>query len=156
MSQETFGYAIGSSHRSAVRWDAGQATPAAAHLHTLARLLYPQNRALAAEVADAADETLESLGLEAPPPASPPSAVAPAAPRAEDLVDVLVLKAVEISESPPASMRPLLHAVFQRGCEVGLTMQAAERALRPPAAAQDEGMEGGKARASAKKRRAEG
>jgi hypothetical protein len=137
MSQRQFGEALGASHRSAVRWDAGQATPAVHHLHTLARLLYPRNRALAAEVADLADgETLESLGLEPPPRPSappPPPAPPPPAPRPEDLVDIVVLTAVEMTGSPPATIRPLLHAVFKRGREVGLTMEAAEQALRPPA-----------------------
>src|SRR5580698_6103264 len=67
MSQREFGYAVGSSHRTAARWDAGRSVPSVHNLQVLARLLYPEHRELAAEVADAADETLESLGLEAPP-----------------------------------------------------------------------------------------
>lgn len=136
MTQAQFGTALGSSHRSAVRWDAGQATPGIDTLRTLARLLHPRDRALAAEVADAADgETLVSLGLEPPPPprAPPPPTPAPL-PRAEDLVDVVVLAAVELTGSLPATVRPMLHAVFKRGHEVGLTMEAAEKALRPPVA----------------------
>jgi hypothetical protein len=132
MTQEEFGHALGSSHRSAVRWDAGEATPSDHQLHTLARLLYPTNRALATEVADAAGgETLKSLGLEgsAPSPAPPAPATLP---RAEDLVDILVLAAVELTGSSPATVRPMLHAVFRRGREVGITMEAAEKALRPP------------------------
>jgi hypothetical protein len=81
----------------------------------------------------AADETLESLGLEAPPPppvvAPPPRP--PPAPRAEDLVDVVVLAAVERTGSKPSEVRPWLHAVFKRACDLGLTAEAAEKALRP-------------------------
>src|SRR5579859_6779728 len=80
MSQETFGYAVGASHRSAVRWDARQAQPGDHHLKKLAALLYPVDRALAAEVADACDETLVELGLEAPPPPPAPPAPPPAPP----------------------------------------------------------------------------
>lgn len=134
MTQRSFGEAVGASHRTAARWDAGSSTPGEHHLHTLARLLLPLDRSLAVEVADAAGETLEGLGLEVPPapppppqPASPPSPVV----RAEDLVDVLVLTAVEQSGSTPSAVRPWLHAVMKRGAELRLTMEDAERALRP-------------------------
>lgn len=143
MSQREFGYAVGSSHRSAVRWAAGQATPGEGHLRNLAGLLYPVDRPLAAEVADYIDETLVSLGLEAPPPPAPPPPPPAQPTRAEDLVDVLVLAAVEKTGSAPAPMRALLHAVFRRAREVGLTVEAAEKALHAgvvaPAASQSDG-----------------
>ena len=139
MSQREFGYAVGSSHRTAVRWAARQSTPAEHHLRNLAKLLHPHDRALAAEVADYVDESLVSLGIEAPPPPPPPPLpppppVPPAPPpvRAEDLVDVLVLTAVEITGSAPAPMRAMLHAVFKRAGDVGLTVDAAEMGLRAP------------------------
>jgi len=125
MSQEKFGLAIGSSHRTAVRWDSGKATPVAQHLHNLARLIHPINRAFAAEIADAGDETLDGLGLEPLPPPAPQLILA-------DLVDLLVLTAVEHSGSTPAAVRPWLRAVMKRGADLGLTMQAVERALRLP------------------------
>jgi transcriptional regulator with XRE-family HTH domain len=135
MSQREFGYAVGASHRTASRWDGGKASPGVHHLHVLARLLHPHDRTLAAEVADAADETLESLGLEIPPAPPPPAPLALPAPKArpEDLVDLLVLTAVEQTGSSPAAVRPWLHAVVKRGAELGLTMEVAEQALRPPA-----------------------
>jgi len=129
MSQRKFGYAIGSSHRSAVRWDAGKATPAQHHLQKLARLLHPVDRDLAAEVANAAGEALESLGLEAPAPVAPAPAALALGP--DDLIDIVVLSAVELSGATPAAARAWLHAAFKRGHELGLTMDAAERALRP-------------------------
>jgi hypothetical protein len=138
MTQREFGYAVGSSHRSAVRWASRQATPAEHHLRTLAGLLYPVNRTLAAEVADFIDESLVSLGIEAPPepPAPAPPAPAPSPlVGAEDLVDVLVLAAVENTGAAPAPMRALLHAVFKRAREVGLTVEAAEKALHAGMAA---------------------
>jgi hypothetical protein len=122
MSQREFGPAIGSSHRSAVRWDGGGSTPSEHQLHTLARLLYPRDRALAAEVADAGGQTLESLGLET---------VADPLASKVNLVELLVLTAVEQSGSLPAAVRPWLHAIMKRGVELRLTMEAAEEALRP-------------------------
>jgi len=123
MSQREFGEAVGASHRSASRWDAGKATPGEHHLHRLARLVHPRDRSLAAEVAEAVDETLHGLGLEAPPPDP--------GPRAEDLVDLLVLVAVEQTGLSPAAVRPALHAIMKRACQLRLTMDTAERALRP-------------------------
>jgi transcriptional regulator with XRE-family HTH domain len=125
MSQEKFGLAVGSSHRTAVRWDSGRSIPAAHHLHNLARLIHPIDRAFAAEIADAGDETLEGLGLEPLPPPSPVL-------RLEDLVDLLVLTAVEHSGSTPAAVRPWLRAVMKRGADLGLTMASVEQALRLP------------------------
>ena len=136
MSQEKFGYAIGSSHRSAVRWDAGRARPADHHLRTLAGLLHPVERALAAEVAAAIDETLESLGLEAPRPPAPPGPPTPPPPpalRPEDLIEIVVLAAVEQAGLAPATARQGLYAVFKRAREIGLTVEVAEKALRPAA-----------------------
>ena len=138
MTQAQFGMAIGSSHRSAVRWDAGHATPSEDQLEELARLLFPCDRALAAEVADLAGETLVGLGLEAapaPPPPSPPPAPAIVL-RTEDLVDIVLLAAVELTGAAPADLRPLLRTVFRRAHEVGLTTESAARALEALAPAE--------------------
>jgi transcriptional regulator with XRE-family HTH domain len=143
MSQKDFGYAVGSSHRTAVRWDAGRSEPARHHLESLAKLLHPESPPLAAEIALAIGETLESLGLEAPaPPASPPPPppLPPPGPiaREADLIDALVLVAVEHSGILPGAVRPWLHAVFKRAIELGLTPEAVEKGLRPaPPAAPD-------------------
>jgi hypothetical protein len=128
---------LGSSHRSAVRWDGGHAEPGEDSLRILARLLHREDRKLAEEVAARLHETLVSLGLEAPtappaappPPPPPPPTSAPAI-RPEDLVDIVVLTAVEHTGAPIADVRRLLHAVFKRACDVGLTAEAAERGLR--------------------------
>jgi transcriptional regulator with XRE-family HTH domain len=124
MSQREFGAATGSSHRTAARWDAGRSMPSPSQLGQLARLLHPEHPDLASEVADAADETLESLGLEAAP-------LPPPAHRPEDLVDVVVLAAVEQTGAPVATARSLLHVVFKRAAELGLSVEAVEKALRP-------------------------
>jgi DNA-binding transcriptional regulator YiaG len=137
MTQAEFGTAVGGSHRSAVRWDAGHATPSEGQLAELARLLLPHDRALAAEVADLAGDTLVGLGLEAPPapPAPAPAPPAPPPPepaialRAEDLVDIVLLAAVELTGAAPADLRLLLRTVFRRAHDVGLTTEAAAKAL---------------------------
>jgi hypothetical protein len=133
MTQRAFGYAVGSSHRTAARWAAKRSWPADFHLRALAALLYPHDAALAAVVADHAGESLQSLGLEAaPPPVAPPPPPVPTPPtlRVEDLVDLLVLAAVEATGTPPALTRIMLHAVFKRARDLGLTVEVTETALR--------------------------
>ncbi len=141
MTQAQFGPAIGGSHRSTVRWEGGESTPGFHQYVNLATLLYPRNRDLAEEVAAYAGETLVSLKLEPPPaPPAPPPAVAAAPPvtaaraKAEDLVDILVLAGMVESGGAPADVRRWIHAVMKRACDVGLTVEEAEKALRPPPA----------------------
>jgi ribosome-binding protein aMBF1 (putative translation factor) len=143
MSQKEFGYAVGSSHRSAVRWDAGQSTPGRHELRKLAGLLYPIDRDLAVEVSAGAGETLESLGLEVPPPPPPPPPPAPVV-RPEDLVEIVVLAAVEQTGATPADARRWLHAVFKRAHDIGLTTDVVEKALRPAAQGAPRSPRGGK------------
>ena len=130
MSQAEFGPALGWSHRTAVRWDRGRAVPPEDSLHKLASLLAPVDRDLAAEVAVAAGETLESLGL-APKPVVPP-VVEKAGPRVTngDLTDAVVCSVSDASDLPPRALRPLLHAAFARARALGLTVEQVEEALR--------------------------
>jgi transcriptional regulator with XRE-family HTH domain len=143
MTQAELARAIGGAQRTVARWEAGGATPAAHHYARLATLLYPVRRDLAEEVAVHAGESLVSLGIEAPPaPPPPPPAVVVAPievappsvaklqPKPEVLVDVLVLALMLESDAPYADARRGLHAALKRGCDVGLTMQEAEEALR--------------------------
>jgi transcriptional regulator with XRE-family HTH domain len=131
MSQAQFGLALGASQRTATRWDAGQSQPGLGQLRRLAELLVPVDAALATEAAAHLGDTLESLGLVAPP--SPQRPAPPAAPP-QDLVDIVVCAAAEASDVSPRSMRPLLHVAFRRAREVGLTVEQVEQALAPPAA----------------------
>jgi hypothetical protein len=97
----------------------------------LARLVYPHNPGLAAELAAYAGETLLGLGIEAPPVPPPPP---PRDTKATDLVDILVLAAMVESGGTAHDVRRWLHAALKRACDVGLSLAEAERALRPVAA----------------------
>jgi hypothetical protein len=55
--------------------------------------------------------------------------------RPEDLVDILVLAAVKTTGAAPGPMRELLHTVFKRAKDVGLTVESAEAGLRAGLAA---------------------
>ena len=156
MTQREIGEAVGVSQRTAVRWDAGQAVPGKHNWIKLAELLAPVDLALAEEAAAHADETLASLGLapsplppplhQPPPPgasatpstratASSPSAAAPAAVAPEHLVDAVVCAVAELMDTSPRPLRPLLYAAFKKAREVGLSVEAAEKALAPAAPA---------------------
>jgi hypothetical protein len=110
-------------------------------LRKLAGLLLPAHRALAEEVAAAVGETLAGLGLEPAPapvvPSAPAVAPMPApapavVPRPDDLIDIVVLAAMEHTGMPSPAIRSLLHVAFKRAREIGLTAEIAEKARRPP------------------------
>jgi transcriptional regulator with XRE-family HTH domain len=128
MSQAQFGPALGASHRTAVRWDAGKSYPGEGSFRTLARLLAPLDRGLAAEAAANIGETLVDLGIVEPPPVetAPPPRSPP-----EDLVDALLCAAANQAGAVPETMRPVLYAVFRRAREVGLSVDEVERVLAP-------------------------
>jgi transcriptional regulator with XRE-family HTH domain len=128
MSQAQFGAALGSSKRTASRWDTGRSTPVPEALQRLAALLAPAHRGLADEVAGAMGQTLVSLGLETQAPA----AAAGAAPVSQrDRVDLVVLAAVEGSGLLPSAVRAVLHAAVKRARELGLSIDAIDDALKP-------------------------
>jgi hypothetical protein len=131
MSQREFGPALGSSHRTATRWDAGLSHPSPPELRRLVGLLLPIDPALAAEAAAHMGDTLESLGLVTPEPPAPPLAPVPSP---HDLADIVVCAAAEASDVSPRSMRLLLHVAFRRAREVGLTVEQVEQALAPAVA----------------------
>jgi transcriptional regulator with XRE-family HTH domain len=133
MTHRQFGEALGASERTSLRWIAGRSSVTVEHLRTLARLVYPSNPALAASLAEASSETLESLGIV--PPSPPPRPALPA-----HLVgDHLVCAAAEAFGGTPSAARAALHAAFARALEMGLSLEevanalAASAPVRPPA-----------------------
>jgi transcriptional regulator with XRE-family HTH domain len=126
MSQNAFGPALGWSHRTAVRWERGHSIPPDDALVKLAGLLVPVDADLAAEMATAAGETLESLGLVTKP------ALAERALRVtpEDLGDAVLCAVAEAADLPPRALRPILHAAFARAKSLGLTVEQLEESMR--------------------------
>jgi DNA-binding XRE family transcriptional regulator len=125
LSQAQLAAALGSSKRTAARWEAGRATLAPWQACQLARLVHRVDPAIAAEVADAAGETLESLGLMAPAAAAP-------SPFATSLVvDAIVCVAADVLMTTPKTVREALHAAFRRARELRLSVDEVEGALAP-------------------------
>jgi hypothetical protein len=146
MSQREFGPALGASHRTASRWDAGKSSPAEHHLRLLVRLLAPVNPSLANEAAAHIGETLESLGFAAPSAQPATLAQSALAGPAKDLVDIVVCAAAEASDTPPRAMRSLLYVAFRRARQIGLTTEQVEQALAPEEEAPPKGKSGRGAR----------
>lgn len=131
MSQAEFGRALGVSKRTASRWAARQSDPSLPTIVALARLVYPVDRELAAQLAAAASATLVTLGLEAPPQQAPaPTPVDPAL-----VADSVVCVAAAALGMAPDGVRPALLAAFRRARLLRLTFEDVERALAPPARA---------------------
>ncbi len=137
MTHRKFGEALRASERTAARWAAGQAEVTVSQLRTLAALVHPRDAALAAELAAAASETLESLGIVVPVPAPPPAAPAPApAPPAPAralaphlVADLVVYAAADAAGVLPAVARAALLAAVAPPRELDLTLEDAEKAL---------------------------
>jgi transcriptional regulator with XRE-family HTH domain len=126
MTQEELGNALRVSKRTVARWETGQAYLGVNEVRDLVRLVHPQDRALAAELASSASESLESLGLEvsqAPPPL--PSHL---------VVDAVVCAAADALEAAPNTVRAALHAAFKRARDLRLSVDDVEKALSPAAA----------------------
>jgi DNA-binding XRE family transcriptional regulator len=133
LSQNELARQVGVSRRTGQRWNSGRG-PLAPDLHTMARLVYPVDPALAAEVCEAGRTTLEALGIVPPPaPAPPPPPAPPPAPVAppDRVVDaVIVCAAAEAIQATPQSVRPAVLAAFACARELGLTVEGVERVLR--------------------------
>jgi hypothetical protein len=115
------GKLLGCSKRTVQRWAAGQAHPDAEQLATLARRVYPEDAGLAAELAAAADQTLESLRLVKPAP----SASAAESARA----DAVVCAGADAVDTTPSVVRAILLAALRRARELGLAAEEVEKAL---------------------------
>ncbi len=126
-SQGDMGTLLGASRRSGQRWERQEASPTKAQWQQLARLVYPKNGPLAAEIAVAGGTTVEVLGLVPKPEPSPASAM----PAAVTLVDSVVLSAAEALDASPRVVRPVLYAAFARARQLALTVEVVEETLRP-------------------------
>ncbi len=129
-SQGDFGEMMGVSRRTGQRWETGRADPSWNKICQMARMVDPHDAALATQLAQAAGQSLVSLGLVKPPPPpepAPPPGPPPAA--AEDLVDAIVCAAAEAINLPPRDVRPALLAAFARARRLGLAIETVETTL---------------------------
>jgi hypothetical protein len=152
LSQGSLGELLGSSRRTAQRWETTHTKPSDEQWQELARHIHPHDPSLASELALMGKSSLSALGLEKPPPPPlpapqlpsphrglapqpPPIVVSPAQhPMPElppEVVDSVVCAAAEAMNVMPAGARPGLFAAFERAEKIGLTVSQVVRALRP-------------------------
>lgn len=134
------------SKRTVQRWETKRADAPSQTLATLAAHVHPHDAETAAELAAAIGQTLESLGLVAPPAPPPPAVAPPPAPAPgpppmpRDLaVDAVVCVASDAMGVMPAAVRGGLLAAFRRARQLGLSCDEVEQALAGAAKPEPDG-----------------
>jgi hypothetical protein len=125
---------MGVSTRTIQRWTAGNGSPQATEVLALAREVHPRDATLAAELAAACHETLESLALEKPKPAAEAATPPTPAHLTPFLVEAVVCAVADVVGGVPASVRPMVQAAFERALAAGLSVEDVVGALRGPKA----------------------
>jgi transcriptional regulator with XRE-family HTH domain len=145
LTQDDLATALGVARRTIGRWEGLQSTPSVDDLAKLARIAYPKDPALAAEIAAEGGATLEGLGLAARSSVDPSAPVAPPIPlRPFPPVDLVMDSIVHVAaraldaENPGSdsveTVRAVLRAAFARARGLGLTVEEIDDALSPPPA----------------------
>jgi DNA-binding XRE family transcriptional regulator len=131
-TQRELGENLGSSHRTATRWEGGKSAIGAADAAALAKHVYPVDRELAEELLAATGQSLVGLGIEAAPAPSVPPPPPPPPPRAPtsyaDLIDCVVCSVADAANVSPRAVRPLVLLTLRRALEVGLDLEASDEA----------------------------
>jgi len=127
LNQAKMGALVGVSKRTAQRWSSRRSPIYPHHLTAAAAHVHAHDAGLAAELAAAAGQTLESLGIVKPalPPAPPPL---PPMPR-HLAADAVVCVAAEGMGLAPGAVRGALVAAFRRARELGLSLEEVEQAI---------------------------
>ncbi len=133
LNQKELGELMGSSQRTVQRWYAGRGWPSPGELTKLLVAVHPRDPDIARRLAAAMGQTLESLGVVAPPapaPVPPPPEPSPFTPL---LVESVVSAAAEALDVSPRVARPAVLAAVERAKAAGLSIDDLLTVLRPPA-----------------------
>ena len=124
----------GISLRTVQRWAGRRSHPSSFDYTALAKASFPVDRDLAARLASAGGTTLAQMGLAVPaPPAPPRSRRRSGRPRL--VVDSILCAAAIAMDMKPLEIRPALAAAFRRTRQLGIPIEAVERALTGESAA---------------------
>jgi hypothetical protein len=124
---------MGSSLRTVQRWYAERSTPTPDEVVRLVREVHPVDGALAGRLAAGIGQTLESLGVVAPPPPpTSPSIPSPTA-SARLFADAVVAAAAEALDVSPRLARPAVLAALRRAKIAGLSVEELLAVLGAPA-----------------------
>jgi DNA-binding XRE family transcriptional regulator len=130
-TQQRLGDALGSSKRTAHRWESGRASPSVSNVRTLAAMVFPHDPGLASELAAAASTNLIELGLVRPPEPPPLPSPAPPPPPTRLVVQAVVCVAADELAVAPETVRRALYAAFKCARELRLSIEDVEKALEP-------------------------
>jgi hypothetical protein len=140
LNQRQLAHLLGSSERTVQRWYAKRATVYPDHITRLAIAVHPHDPDIARRLAATMGETLESLGLVAPPLPAPIVASPQPSPSPPErspflplLVESVVSAAAEALDVSPRAARPAVLAAVERAKVAGLSVDDLLAALRPPA-----------------------
>jgi transcriptional regulator with XRE-family HTH domain len=143
MTQKQLGEMFQVSMRTAHRWEGGQAYPDVDQVQRLARAVFPTDKKLAADLAQEAGTTLQTMGLVPAPMAVLAGAPPPLAPRPFPpiglMIDSILLAAVDAADGQTTApltrqaVRDILRAGFSRARGLGLTIDEVDDELRPSA-----------------------
>jgi transcriptional regulator with XRE-family HTH domain len=133
LNQRETAEVCGISLRTVQRWSAGRAHPSSFDYAKLAKAAFPRDKDLAARRASTGETTLAELGLVLPPSPAPPPPPPPPVPQtfgpAELVVDSILCAAAIAMDMKPLEIRPALAAAFRRSRQLGIPIEAVERAL---------------------------
>ncbi len=118
----------GISLRTVQRWAGRRSHPSSFDYTALAKASFPVDRDLAARLASAGGTTLAQMGLAVPAPPAPPPVPQTFGP-AELVVDSILCAAAIAMDMKPLEIRPALAAAFRRTRQLGIPIEAVERAL---------------------------
>jgi hypothetical protein len=133
LNQKQLGDLMGSSQRTVQRWCAGHGSPYPPQVTRLAAAVHPRDPDVARRLAAAIGQTLESLGVVAPPTPAPVAAPPPPSPFTPLLVEAVVSAAAEALDVSPRLARPAVLAAVERAKAAGLSVDDLLAGLRPPA-----------------------
>jgi transcriptional regulator with XRE-family HTH domain len=125
-SQTDLGKLVGVSRRTVWRWQGGQSSPDGREILTIIGKVHAVNAPLAARLAQAYGETLESLGI-VPPPKAIERPIEKPDPLADPLqrrafVDAVVCAAAEALDVSPRLVRRVLAIAVARARDTGVSL----------------------------------
>jgi len=133
LNQKKLGDLMLSSQRTVQRWYAGRGWPSPSQVTRLVVAVHPREPDTARRLATAIGETLESLGVVAPPAPAPVETSPEPSPLLPFLVESVIAAAAEALDVSPRVARPAVLAAFERAKAVTLTVDDLVAVLGPPA-----------------------
>ena len=129
-TQRELGERLGSSLRTASRWECGHSTMVTSEVARLASHVYPVRPDIAEQLAAHVGQTLVGLGVVAPPlPAPPPGPPSPArrVMTTKDILDSITYAVADAMNAPPKQVREVVLLALRKAHELGMELDSAAK-----------------------------